>query len=529
MAITGIYARQSLDKKDSLSIETQIEKCVSLCNYKGKEHKVYMDKGFSGKNVQRPYFEKLMHDIKNGLIDEVVVYRVDRISRNLNDFTSMVAEFDKSNVTFASATESFDTGTPMGRAMMYLLLIFAQLERETIAERIKDNAMYRATLGRWTGGVVPYGYEKSRVQDGTKTKSLLVINEKEADIVRQFFSWYLEPKGSVRGVVYKANMLGLKTREGAEWGNSTVSRVLQNVIYSTNTNEIYTYFSENDLGLTVLNQPEEFDGQHAMMYYRKRGEDVKRRKGQKTQEQFVIVGEHEGIIPGDMWAKAQEKIHANKSLPPRAMTGGLTYLSGLVKCGVCGSPMVVSWSGVSNKRLYMRCRRKEMNGKFLCANKSIRIDELEKVVADKIFEICNNQGFIEALINEAAEIEKNSLIPLKDQKKVLQERIQEKEQEIGNLIASLRKTNSELVLRQVEKEVLASNIEVEKFKNELRIINEKIQYTSGQTINKQYLIENYKTFSAAFEKADLKEKQTLVKGIIRDVEADKSKITINFF
>ena len=114
--IDAIYARQSVDKKDSISIESQIE----FCKYelKGGSYKEFKDKGYSGKNTERPQFQDLMRDIEKGLIRKVVVYKLDRISRSILDFANMMEQFQKYGVEFVSSTEKFDTSTPMGRAML---------------------------------------------------------------------------------------------------------------------------------------------------------------------------------------------------------------------------------------------------------------------------------------------------------------------------------------------------------------------------------------------------------------------------
>jgi len=132
----AIYVRQSVDKKDSISIESQID----FCKYesKGGSSKIYPDKGYSGKNTDRPRFKELIHDIEQGLISKVVVYKLDRISRSIIDFANMMELFQKYNVEFISSTEKFDTSTPMGRAVLNICIVFAQLERETIQKRVTD-------------------------------------------------------------------------------------------------------------------------------------------------------------------------------------------------------------------------------------------------------------------------------------------------------------------------------------------------------------------------------------------------------
>lgn len=152
--IDAIYTRQSVDRADSISIESQME----FCQYetRGGEYRYYSDRGFSGKNTDRPDFQRMMNDIKNGEIKRVIVYKLDRISRSILDFTSMMEEFHKYGVEFVSTTKKFDTSSPMGRAMLNICIVFAQLERETIQKRVADAYASRSKHGFFMGGPVPY-------------------------------------------------------------------------------------------------------------------------------------------------------------------------------------------------------------------------------------------------------------------------------------------------------------------------------------------------------------------------------------
>ena len=183
--IDAIYARQSVDKKDSISIESQIE----FCKYelKGGSYKEYADKGYSGKNTDRPRFQELIRDIENGLVHKVIVYKLDRISRSILDFANMMELFQKYNVEFVSSTEKFDTSTPMGRAMLNICIVFAQLERETIQKRVQDAWYARCQRGFKMGGRPPYGFRTEPIIiDGIHTKKL-VIEPTEAAYVRKMY------------------------------------------------------------------------------------------------------------------------------------------------------------------------------------------------------------------------------------------------------------------------------------------------------------------------------------------------------
>ena len=158
---------------------------------------VYEDEGFSGGNLNRPAFKRMMDAAKKRQFKAIIVYRLDRISRNVSDFSGLIEELARLDISFISIKEQFDTSTPMGRAMMYIASVFSQLERETIAERIRDNMHELAKTGRWLGGTTPTGFEseaiKSITVDGkTKKACKLKLVPEEADIVKTIFDLYVE-------------------------------------------------------------------------------------------------------------------------------------------------------------------------------------------------------------------------------------------------------------------------------------------------------------------------------------------------
>ena len=165
----AIYARQSVDRIDSISVESQVEFCKK--EVIGQNFKVYTDKGYSGKNMERPAFQQLLQDIKAGKIRKVIVYRLDRISRSVLDFANLIEVFQKNSVGFVSTMEKFDTGAPIGKAMLMIVMIFAQLERETIQQRVVDAYSSRSKRGFYMGGRVPFGFELVETTiDGIRTK-----------------------------------------------------------------------------------------------------------------------------------------------------------------------------------------------------------------------------------------------------------------------------------------------------------------------------------------------------------------------
>ena len=167
-----IYSRKSKFTGKGESIENQIELCRQyIAMHFGEEAAenvlVYEDEGFSGGNLERPQFKKMMKDSQKIEFAAIVVYRLDRISRNIGDFAKLIEDLGDRHIDFISIREQFDTSSPMGRAMMYIASVFSQLERETIAERIRDNMHELSKTGRWLGGTTPTGYASESLSSVT--------------------------------------------------------------------------------------------------------------------------------------------------------------------------------------------------------------------------------------------------------------------------------------------------------------------------------------------------------------------------
>lgn len=213
----AIYARQSVDRADSISIESQIE----LCQYeaRGEAVKTYIDRGYSGKNTERPAFREMMADMERGLIRKVIVYKLDRISRSILDFSAMMDIFGKYGVEFVSTTEKFDTSSPMGRAMLNICIVFAQLERETIQKRVADAYFARCQKGLYMGGRVPFGYRLAPTVIGGIRSSMYEAVPEEAEVVRLIYEHYAQPQCSYGDIIRELHAQGICKR-GKPWERS---------------------------------------------------------------------------------------------------------------------------------------------------------------------------------------------------------------------------------------------------------------------------------------------------------------------
>lgn len=374
--MNAIYARQSIDKKDSLSIEGQIELCR---RFAGEDAAVFQDKGFSGKNTNRPAFTELIRAIEDGAVQKLYVYRLDRFSRSIADFSRLWELLERHGVEFNSVTEQFDTSSPMGRAMLNIVLVFAQLERETTAERVKDNYLHRFSLGAWPGGPAPYGFDLTKITDGGRRVSSLAANG-QAEIVREIFEAYGRPETSLRGIARELTARGVHGPRREAWDNVTLSRLLHSPLYVRADEDVYWHYLS--LGLQIQQGVEAFDGVHACNVIGRR--DRSRNKYNALAGQQLTVANHEGLVNSGLWLLVQDKLARNPQIS-RANAGKYSWLTGLMKCGKCGYAVKINYSK-SEDRFYLICSGRSNLAK---CDAAIHIDlrELERRIESQLEEI----------------------------------------------------------------------------------------------------------------------------------------------
>ncbi len=280
----AVYTRKSTEEgldQAFNSLDAQREACEAYIASQRAEGWIlvpdrYDDGGFSGGTLERPALRRLMADIERGLVDVVVVYKIDRLSRSLTDFAKLVDVFEAHGVVFASVTQQFSTTTSMGRLTLDVLLSFAQFEREVIGERIRDKVAASRARGMWMGGKVPLGYD---VRDRK-----LVVNEAEAARVRRVFELFAETGSGVE-TVRRLRAEGVPAKSGRPLDKGDVYKLLHNRTYA----------------------------------------------GEVAHKGQVYAGEHEAIVPRELWDKAHAvlqvspRVRANRS---RSQTPAL--LKGLI-------------------------------------------------------------------------------------------------------------------------------------------------------------------------------------------------------
>lgn len=391
----AIYSRKSRFTGKGESVGNQVELCRTYirANF-GEQYAdtaaVFEDEGFSGGNLNRPGFQQMMKAARDRQIKAVVVYRLDRISRNIGDFAALIEELGKLRVDFISIRENFDTSSPMGRAMMYIASIFSQLERETIAERIRDNMRELAKTGRWLGGVTPTGYcsqaEETISLGGKKVRTChLKLIPQEETLVREIFHLYGETDSLT---ATEAALLArhVKTKNGRDFTRFSLKGILQNPVYLIADQDAYGYFLSKQADLSA--RPEEFDGIHGVMAYHR----TQQQKGKTTlhlpvDQWIVSVGKHPGLIPGKTWIQVQESLERNKSSAYRKPRRNTALLTGLLWCN-CGERMYPKLSSRSledgTPAYTYVCKRKERSKSSLCSGRNAPGNLLDTLVLEQV-------------------------------------------------------------------------------------------------------------------------------------------------
>ena len=330
----ALYARQSIEKKDSISIESQLE----YCRYeaRGESCIEYMDKGFSGKDTNRPGFEKMMNDIRAGNIKRVIVYKLDRISRSILDFANMMEIFQKYHVEFVSSTEKFDTSTPIGRAMLNICIVFAQLERETIQKRVADAYYARCKRGFYMGGRIPYGYRLTNtVIDNIRTSMYEEVPE-ESEQLKLIYSMYADTDNSLGDIVRYLNEHQIKNLRGANWSTARISEMLRNPVYVEADIDVYQFFQNQ--GANIYNPASDFTGYNACYLYK--GTVSTSRKQSDLSDKEIVLAPHKGFISSKTWLTCRIRCLNNRQSTKTCKPKN-SWLVGKVKCGKCGYALTI--------------------------------------------------------------------------------------------------------------------------------------------------------------------------------------------
>lgn len=381
----AIYARKSIEKENSISIDTQIEYCKSVIKPDERNEKVvqFVDNGYSGGNMNRDGFQKMMKQIMQGKITKVIVYKLDRISRSLVDFVNILQTFKDSGVEFISSQEAFDTSSPYGELIVKILMVFAEFERTSIINRITQAYAHRSEMGFYMGGRQPYGFELvPTVISGIKTKKLNPIPE-EIEQIKYIFEVYSLDNISLRRLMNNLIAKGIKPTHGSEWSTSKLSTILKNPLYVKADADVYEYYDNH--GTQMVSGVEEFTGERGAQLY---GRTKHEADSAEWSDMKLVLMPHEGIINSEVWLKCQRKIEKNKQIG-NSLSNKTSWLAGKIVCEKCGHTMTTIKGKINKEgeiRRYFNCTGRSHKKSCTGPKVSVYAEDLENAVYECIAE-----------------------------------------------------------------------------------------------------------------------------------------------
>ncbi|MCI9449148.1 MAG: recombinase family protein [Clostridiales bacterium] len=538
----AIYSRKSKFTGKGESIENQIELCrqyIRLHNPDVRESDIliYEDEGFSGGNTNRPKFKEMMSKIKANQIQAVVCYRLDRISRNVADFSLMYQVFDDMNVSFLSVSERYDTSTPSGRAMLSMCTVFAQMERETIAERIKDNMHELAKSGRWLGGTTPTGYKSTQIVgsvtvDGKERKAYkLDIVKAEAELVKGIFEKFLETNSLTKTETYLLQK-HIKTKNGKDFTRFSIRSILANPVYMIADAQAWNYFES--MGVEIYADKSDFDGKHGVIAYSKTIQKPGKANQIKDMNEWIIaVGKHEGLISGRDWVNAQASLKQNRSKSYHKPRSNVALLSGLLFCGKCGDFMRPKLSQRLNKdgeQIYSYlCQTKEKSRRQNCDGKNPNGNELDRMVCEQIKLLSqNHSAFIKGLATVKREFEA-SREDFNERLLHLQKEQQDNEKQINALVTALSKSDGtaafDYITNQIN-ELHSKNDGIKKQIADIESVSNQYSYSDSEfEILKDLLV----SFGKSFDTMSVEQKRSALRTFIRRIVWDGENAHVLLF
>ena len=499
----AIYCRVSTveQAEEGYSIGEQERLIREYCMKQGYEvYKVYSDAGISGKDIaHRPAIQELLKDATEKNFDMVMSWKINRLSRKLEDAIKIVNTLDKYGISYQSYSERFESDTPAGKMQFQMMALVGEFERNTIAQNVKMGMKAKARSGEWCGGTAPLGYRWVPIE-GTENlsrkKSRLEIDETEAETVRLIYSLYASGKG-YKAIVNHINQMGYKTKKGNAFSVAQLRTILMNPVY---------------IGKVRFNVRRDWN---------------EKRRNNINPEPIIADGIHEAIISEEQWNKVQFLI-SQKSGKPSRIYDGEYPLTGILRCPECGAGMVISRvinkraDGSRHKLSYYACGQWKNKGSAVCHSNMIRVEKANSIVYKRIGEILNNEKvFNEVLagVNREHEIiQKNA-----DKERSIQEKEREK---ITNRIMKNHEayedgllTREEFLNRKYELEQQLEQVRERANESRLLILEEKKKEIPRETV--KAILQNFSTVLSG--SIDHTIRKRLLHLLIKEITMDKDR------
>jgi site-specific DNA recombinase len=496
----AIYVRVSTEEQaeHGYSIDAQRETLKSYCNIYGYEvFKEYIDRGVSGKSMKNRFeLQQMLKDAEQGLFDEVLVWKINRLARKNMDLLHIVDFLDKHNVAFSSFSEKFDTSSAMGKFALQMMGAVGELERNTIVDNVKMGMKQRASQGRHNGKV-PLGYRIVKMPSSSSKNrdSKIEIVEEEAIIVRKIFEWYASGRG-YKSLANELNHEGYTTKAGNPFSICAVKDILTNPFF---------------VGKIRYNQFENWS--------------ERRRKG-RNQNPIEVDGEHEAIISQELWDKVKH-VREKKSKVASRTFDGEYLLTGLIRCPKCGAAMVASRTknkmkdGSTIIRTYYSCGNFRSKGSAVCSANSVRKLDAEKAVFGRISKVLAKPKILQAIIKNINERKRFRTKPLQRELETVVTRIAQAEER-------KRRYFDLYEIDQIDKELFSGrlnelNQEIDKLHSKKSELKYELKDDNSEPISYDLVRALIERFEELLMASSFEERKTILHLIIQKISVNDKK------
>lgn len=528
-----IYARKSVATKRGESILNQIEWAEKYIeNNFSEDHnkriKTYKDEGFSGKNLERPDFKRMYADLEIEKPQYILCYRLDRISRSVNDFSNLLEDLGKKHIGFICQQGNLNTKDYMGKALLLLSSVFAQLERETIAERVRDNMIALAEKGRWLGGTPPTGFTSEKVEnivvDGkAKTSCKLKPLYDELETITIMYDVYFQ-KRSISAVSKYLISKNVVSRTGKAYSNLGIKEILRNPVYCIADKDSYDYFLNLDANVFI--EEAQLNKKHGLLAYNKRNYNNASSKRNPISEWIISVGQHEGLVKGDKWVEIQKSLDNNKGSGEAPIVhNDYSLLSGLIRCKACGSRMFASKRHSSPKLFDYICNSKLRGGTSLCSMQNLNGLKTDEMVCDYLKGMMKPDHNVIPMLEEAKEQIKKE--DMSEDIAKIDRNIANNQKKIDHLISFLSKEGiSDATFKNINLQVDELTKKIEDLQSKKAIYEKEIKMYRDEKFNQEVISYALAYFKDCFEDLEIHDKRMIIRTIVEKIEWDGENLDI---
>lgn len=445
----AIYTRKSIYSDQSDSTTNQSNMCRDFITSKFRQIssiEIYEDEGITGATTNRPDLKRLMSDIENKMIDFLVVYQLDRLSRDVRDFSNIYSFLEEHGVEFISIKENIDTSTPIGKAMMYVSVVFAQMERETIASRVTDNMIGLSDAGWWVGGNPPIGYIRQRIDDESGKKHVIIVPEEDGmKFVKMIFDIFISHSFSLSALESYIKHNHILTKSGKFLSSTQLHKILTMPYCVPATPEVYDYYEKKGCIMSKRSPRENWNGEYGVMVYGRTTERKRKHSNVPPDQWRVCIGKHRPFLDADTWLAAQRQLSTN--IFSCKMQHPIPLLKGSLRCS-CGRLMSLTRKKKVDGSLstWYACPKRMRQGIEYCGMKQIKADVLDK----KVFNLFSQIAICPELIDQYIEGLQDTSV---ENEEYFKKAIEKKNQKIKTLTKSLSSAGSSPAMKYIISEI----------------------------------------------------------------------------